>query len=210
MSALLGLLLTGTLAAPVTTFWVERDQRTLRLSTDLAPLFDAALRRRLRSGLTTTIFLDLSLDTHESGATVGALRRLVRVRWDLWDERLTVHHDLPAAATVTYRSVDVFLTDFGRFRAIPIAADVPTDGAVFRVVARVEINPLSAEQLARMRRWLVEPSGGAWSLDPLGSGLLGSFVRLFHNLKPGAAERVLRASGHPFRADRLPFYRRTP
>ena len=39
------LLLAWVLAAPPVTFWVERDQQTLRLTTDLAPLFDARLRR---------------------------------------------------------------------------------------------------------------------------------------------------------------------
>lgn len=201
------LLLAWVLAAPPVTFWVEREQEALRLTADLAPLFDAQLRRRLTSGLTTTLFLDVSLDAHETGASRGAIRRLVRARWDLWEETLTVHHDVPVTPTSTYRSIDAFLADFGRLRAATIATGVPTDERVFRVTTRVEVNPLSAEQLAQMRRWLVEPVAGAWSLDPLGSGLLGSFVRLFHNLKPGVAERVLRASGHPFRADRLPFYR---
>ena len=107
------LLLAWVLAAPPVTFWVERDQQTLRLTTDLAPLFDARLRRRLTSGLTTTLFLDVSLDTHEGGVSRGAVRRLVRARWDLWEETLTVHHDVPASATVTYKSVDAFLSDVG-------------------------------------------------------------------------------------------------
>ena len=203
------LLLAWVLAAPPPTFWVEREQETLRLTADLAPLFDASLRRRLTSGLTTTLFLNVTVETHETHETVGAFRRLLRARWDLWDETLTVHHDL-ARATVSYRSIDAFLADIGRLAAVPIASDIPIDPSVFRIHARLELNPLSAEQLANMRRWLVEPSGGAWSLDPLSSGLLGSFVRLFHNLKPGVAERVVSASGHPFRADRLPFYAPKP
>ena len=200
------LVCTLVLAASNASFWVEREQTTLRVTADLRSLFDQQLRRRLTSGLTTTLFLDVQVQAIDDDSTVGAVRRLVRVRWDLWGETLQVHHDLPASESTRHPSVAAFLADFAQLRAAPIATEVPADPAVYRVTTRLEVNPLSGEQLARMRRWLLD-TGGFWSLDPLGSGLLGSFVRLFHNLTPGVAERVLRAEGPPFRGDRLPFHR---
>ncbi len=202
-------LLALVLGAPQPRFWVEREGEALFLSADLSPMVDPDLRRRLHSGLTTTLFVDVALVTHEDEDRVGGIRRLARVRWDLWAEVLTVEHELPDARTETHPSVDAFLGSFLRLQAAPLADDIATDESVYRVRTRVEVNPVSAEQLGRMRRWLTRP-GGVWALDPLGSGLLGSFVRLFHNLKPGAAERVLTVVGHPFRGDRLPFVQRRP
>lgn len=206
MSALASIaarLLLVALCALPTRPWLERDGAALVISVDLAPMFDEALRARLTSGLTTTLRLRLELrDTDD--AIVGFGWRVAQVRWDLWDEALTAVIDTPAGPeAATYPSVDAFVAAFARLDRIPIAAGVPRDARVLRPVLRLEINPVSAEKLARMRRFLTSPEGTV--IDPFGSGLLGSFVRLFDNLKPGSAERVSTLTGQPVRADRLPF-----
>ncbi len=201
------LLLCWLLAAPNHQLWVEREGEALRLSADFSAFFDADLRRRMRSGLTTTLFLDVQLAAFADGETRGAVRRLARARWALWDEQLEVVHEGPLGSrTRAYRSLDDFISAFARLSSAPIASAVHKDEALYQIRARLEVNPLSAEQMREMRKWL---SSGAQPsrLDPFSSSLLGSFVRFFHNLKPGVAERVLRARGRPFRADRLPSWR---
>ncbi|MEZ4435071.1 MAG: hypothetical protein R3F65_21915 [bacterium] len=183
--------------------WLERDGAAIVLSVDLAPLFDDALRTRLQSGLSTTLRLRVEL-RDEDDAVVGFGWRVARVRYDLWDETLTAVVDTPQGPhTATHPSIDAFVTAFARLDRVPLAAGVPRDARVIHPVLRLEINPVSAEKLARMRRWLTSPEGTV--IDPFGSGLLGSFVRLFDNMKPGIAERVLTLAGQPVRADRLPY-----
>ena len=201
---MIALALAVLLAAPPTVPWVERDGASLRLSADVTGLFDDDLRRRLRSGLSTTLRLRVELRDVDSDEIVGFSWRVARVRWDLWDERLTAVIETPAQVrTDTYADLNRFATAFAVFDGVTIALGVAADQRVYRPRIQLEVNPVSAEQMARMRRWLSAPDGQA-ALDPFGSGLLGSFVRLFDNLKPGAAERVLTVDGVPARADRLP------
>lgn len=187
-------------------FWVERKGPDLHARAQLHALFDSALRRQLSSGLTSTLHLRLEVRRHPDGEQVGGTWRLVRARWDLWDEQITAIIDSPKGSrTEMYPSVDAFVQSFAQIEGT-VALRIPNDDKVYRLSALLEVNPLSPSQLARMRRWLASPDAGT-ALDPLGSGLMGSFVHLFDNLKAGHAERTIRAQGHPFRGDRLPFWK---
>jgi hypothetical protein len=203
------LLLAALLAPAQPTSWVERDGTALHATIDLRPWFAAAasgergLRERLTSGLTVRLRFWLELHNQEDELVAVSWRR-IRVRWHLWDERFTtVIEDPHRAATPAFTSIDELVETIGRFDAVELAATVPRDPSVYTVVTIVEVNPVTTEQAARMRRWLANPRSAA-SLDPLGGGLMGSFVRFFDNLKPGPVEarRVFRSP--PFRADRLP------
>lgn len=189
--------------------WLERDGAAVVLSVDVGPLFDAELRTRLQSGLSTTLRLKLELREIDDGAIVGFGWRVARVRWDLWDEKLSAVVDDPAGVREqVWPSIDAFIESFAAIERVPVAAAVPSDPRVVQAHLRLEVNPVSADKLARMRRWLSSPEGTV--SDPFASGVLGSFVRLFDNLKPGIAERVLTATGQPVRADRLPYILRRP
>lgn len=187
-------------------FWLERGDGALLASADLRPLIDADLRRRLTSGLTTTLVLRLDLRTADE-TLVGGTLQVARARWDLWHEQVTAIIDGPEGSrTETYASVNLFLNTFAQIRSRPVAPLVASDPALYRLHARLAVNPLSDAQLARMRRWLARSPDGA-GLDPLNGTLLGSFVRFFDNLKPGVAEREIVALGPFVRGDRLPIYR---
>ncbi|MEZ4474672.1 MAG: hypothetical protein R3F60_28575 [bacterium] len=205
MTALLALLVG--LAAPPAALWIERDGADLRLSSDLSGLLDAPLAHRLGSGLTTTLHLRVEIRRHPDGELAGDTWRGARVRWELWEEKVTAVVDGPDGSRVgTWPSVAAFVADFGRVEGVVVARGVAADDQTLRATARLEVNPLTADQVARMRSWLASPRADA-ALDPLSGSLLGSFARFFDNLRPGVAERVIVVEGHPFRADRLPFFR---
>ena len=198
-------LLLVVLAAPSQTPWLERDGETIRVSFDLRTLFDPPLRRRLQSGLSTTLRLHCRLQRLTDETTVGTAWRIARVRWDLWDEQLSAAIDTPQGAKVSvFTSLDAFITTFAKVEGEIVAAGVAEDQQVYRARVRLEVNPVSAQQMAWIRRWLSDSAESA-ALDPLGSGLLGNFVRLFDNLKLGEAERTIQVDGRPVRADRLPY-----
>ena len=200
------LLLIWALAAPNPTFWAERDGTTLRCNADLRAMGDAALEEKLRSGLTTTLRLHIQLVHIESEEIRGQIVRRARARWDLWDEALYVELEQPGGGVAQSRFTDAgdFLSELTAFKGSALAREIPITPAVYKIQAVLKINPLPEAQLAQTRRWMWANSEGG--LDPLARGLFGSFVRLFENLKTGAAERTLKAEGAPFRADRLPFY----
>ena len=58
----------------------------------------------------------------------------------------------------------------------------------YRVAWIVELNPVSKELLAQVRKWLSRPREGG-PID--GESYFGSFVSLFVNRKVGDAEKVL-------------------
>ena len=93
MTALLAL--AALLAAPPSALWIERDGADLRLSSDLSSLLDDALARRLQSGLTTTLHLRVAIRPHPDGDPAGDTWRGARVRWELWDEKVTAVIDGP-------------------------------------------------------------------------------------------------------------------
>ena len=79
---------------------------------------------------------------------------------------------------------------------VPIAraADIPyEDHHVLAIEA--ELNPVSQQTLAEVRRWLTQGTGGG--LDRGGS-FFGSFVSVFVNPKVAAADRVIRIQSQPF------------
>jgi hypothetical protein len=76
---------------------------------------------------------------------------------------------------------------------------LPT-GQLFVLKLVAELNPVSKETLAEVRRWLSQGNGGG--LDR-GGTLFGSFVSVFYNPKIADADRVMRIRSQPF-------YRPTP
>lgn len=201
---MVALLVFVALLAPRPTLWPERRGDAVHVVADLTAFFDAALERRLKSGLTTRLRLTIQLRSMADAVFLGAAFRNARARWDLWEERLTVIiDDADGARTLTFTSIDAFTQAFGKLDT-PVAYGLLSDATVMQLSGRMEVNPLSAEEASKARRWLASPTASS-ALDPLSSGLLGSFVRLFDNLKPGVAERVLEHAGQPFRADRIPY-----
>ena len=200
------LLLVVALLTPKPWFWVERGPAGIMVSADLTGLFDAALARRLTSGLTTTLTTRLALRQHDDPSIHGEWQQTARVRWDLWAETLVVQIAGAPPPPRQYPSAQAFADELLKFRGIRIADDLPLDSTVYELHATLEVNPMTGEQLARTRRWLGDNQRST-GLDPQDRGLLGSFVRLFENFKPARAERTLRAKGRPFRGDRLPMRR---
>ena len=84
------------------------------------------------------------------------------------------------------------VTTLTRFPVAPL--DSLPVGKVFFVGLIVEVNPVSEELLAEVRRWLAKDA----DQSKADSSFFGTFVSIFVNPKIPVADRVLRLRSQPF------------
>lgn len=170
---------------------------TLYVTTDVTGVFDKAAYDRLEDGLSSTVVIRLWVYP-AGGKRPVAFQLLHReVVYDLWGEIYEVALTGPAGRRlyrVKYKAEALKLVTGLDQVAIADVADIPYDKN-FELAIIAELNPVSAETMAEVRRWLSDGTGGG--LDRGGS-FFGSFVSVFVNLKVPDADRVLRLKSQPF------------
>jgi len=172
---------------------VVRDPATkaLRVSFGFQDVADAAVHRKLQSGLTTVVVLAAAVfeaggnDTPVQGTGVW---QSCRVTFDVWDE---VYRIQMVRSEGNQNTVAVNLK--GVLRRCAEATDIVVLGALvpgrsYFLAATVEVNPVSQDLLEQIRRWVSRPPGSS-SATP-GESLFGSFVGLFV-ARIGKADRTL-------------------
>jgi hypothetical protein len=176
------------------------DQRTLEVrfeggaadvSYSVADFADAAVRRRLSTGVTQTLVVRTYAYEAGSTAPLAVAVRSCRVTFDPWPENFRVHEQSESVDRV------VELASIDEVIAHCLVADHVRVGGAGTFVGRhgnqitfgvvVELNPLTPDAVQRIRRWLARPEGGASPDD----AFFGSFVSLFVNRGIGEAERTL-------------------
>ncbi len=175
---------------------VERGD-LLHATASISKLFDRSAYEALSSGFSSTVVVRIWVFPRDSTEPV-AFRLLHRdVLYNLWDDVYELKLDGPGGRRVVrvQRKSEAFklLTEIVD---LPVArlVDLPV-GRVFLLAMEVELNPVSKETLAEVRRWLTQGTGGG--LDRGGS-FFGSFVSVFVNPKIAEADRVLRIQSQPF------------
>lgn len=182
---------------PVTRMrFIERGPN-LTVTTSIGKLFDSEGYEALESGLPATVVVRLWIFRADSTEPVAFQLLQRRIVYDLWDEVYQVRLDGPGGRRtmkVKFRAEALRLVT--SLEAVPIAAlaDLPA-GEIFSLALVAELNPVAAETLAEVRRWLSQGQGGG--LDR-GGAFFGSFVSVFVNPKLAEADRVLRLRSQPF------------
>ena len=141
-------------------------------------LSDPEIIKKLSSGLPMVIAMRAYVYREGQDTPITLAPRVCRVVYDLWDEVYRVHVSEPE------RERDQAAVLDGVFRLCAEARDLPlvrrglldSKEAYFLAVV-VDVNPVSAEIVDQMRRWMSRPTGSA-GLGP-GDALFGSFVQLF-------------------------------
>jgi hypothetical protein len=163
----------------------------------IGKLFDTAAYEALNTGIPSTVVIRIQIAPRTSDAPVAEQLIQRSVVYDVWDEIYTLRLDQPGGRKtlkVKYRAEALkWLTTMDD---LPVAklATLPID-QVFVLKMVVELNPVSKETLAEVRRWLSQGNGGG--LDR-GGAFFGSFVSVFYNPKIADADRVLRIRSQPF------------
>ncbi len=181
------------------------DGTRLAFAVDYADLVDNALRRRLESGLATTVVARAYL-VREGAAGAEALAvQTVRTAYDLWDEvYVTEITDEAGPRVFRDKSRDEAARRLSALQLPLVERARLLAGERYRVAVIVELNPVSPALLAQVRKWLSRPREGD-SLDRGGGdSYFGSFVSLFVNRKVGEAEKVLRFRTPSFSTGELP------
>ncbi|HEX5064119.1 MAG TPA: hypothetical protein VFV99_32305 [Kofleriaceae bacterium] len=176
--------------------FVERGDQ-LTTTGNIAKLFDQAAYEQLSSGFASTIQIGTAVYPKGSKEPIAVRVELRTVVYDLWDEQYVIRIEGQAGKRtrkVKYRAEALkIITAIDDF---PVAnlADIPYED-VFYLNVTAQLNPVSKETLAEVRRWLSQGTGGG--LDR-GGVFFGSFVSVFVNPKIADADRVLRIRSQPF------------
>lgn len=161
------------------TYSFDAKRTSLRVSVSYRDIVDATVRKQLTSGLPTTIVMRGWVFKETGGDAVALTVKSCRVLYDLWDEvfQLTVSTpgspDKPDVAL----NLEGVLRKCAEARELPLSApeDYPKEPLFFAAI--VEVNPVSPEMVAQVKRWVSRPTGA--SSTSLGGALFGSFVGLF-------------------------------
>lgn len=176
--------------------FTERGDRILVTGT-INKLFDAEAYEALRSGFESTVLIRLWVFPRGGSEAVGFQVLTRKVVYDIWDEVYQVQLEGPRGReklTVKHQAEALKLLTAIEAEPIAEASALPVgDHHVLIVVA--ELNPVSEETLAEVRRWLTKGSGGGLER---GGGVFGSVVSVFVNPKVAKADRVLRLRSQPF------------
>lgn len=164
----------------------------------IGKLFDRGGYEALGSGIPSTVVIRIQIAPQDSDTAVAEDLIKRSVVYDVWNEVYKLELEQPGGRkdelSVKFRAEALkWLTAIDDLPVAPLAV-LPVD-KVFVLKMVVELNPVSKETLAEVRRWLSQGNGGG--LDR-GGAFFGSFVSVFYNPKIADADRVLRIRSQPF------------
>jgi hypothetical protein len=174
----------------------------LVISVGLQDLFGPAERQHLTSGFSTRVLIRVALQdaSREQGEPVALAVQRAEIVYDIWDERFSVRvtRGLGAELRAIAATADEAIWRATALWQFPIAdANRLRPNGRYVVLVRGDLNPISEDLLADVRRWLVQPARGQRRLGA-GDSFFGSFVSIFVNPRIDDSERQVRFVSQPF------------
>ncbi len=163
---------------------------------DLSAAFPARTERDFGNGLTNVVAIYVSVVRDGSRAPVAIHGRVVEILFDVWEETYSVTVKEPRAP----QGVRHVLRDFAalrRFlseaRAVDLGPVRALPASPYHLEARVEVNPVSREQLQRTREYIANPAAGTRTSGGTRSvlGAVASF--LLREPDPGSDVHLFRS-----------------
>ena len=174
----------------------------LQISVGLQDLFGPTERQHLTSGFSTRILIRVALQdaSTDDREPVSLAVQRAEIVFDIWDEKFSVRVTrglgaelralAPNADEAIWRATVLWqfpIAETGRLRP----------GGRYVVLVRGDLNPISEDLLADVRRWLVQPARGQRKLGA-GDSFFGSFISIFVNPRIEDSERQVRFTSQPF------------
>jgi len=183
-------------ASPLPVQLAARSGR-LVATVDLSAAFPASLEREVGNGLTNVVAIYVAVVPAGGRHPVLLYGRVADIRYDVWEENYGITVKDPHVP----QGVRLVLADFAALRRFlsdgrdldlgPVTL-VP-DGA-FVVEARVEVNPVSREQLQRTREFIANPAAGTRGGQGSSRSVLGAMASfLLREPDPGTDVYLLRS-----------------
>lgn len=172
----------------------------LTVSVGLQDLFGPPERERLTSGFSTRVLIRVALQDEAEGETLAHAVLRAEIVFDIWDERFSVRttHGLGAERRVMAKTADLAIWHATALIHFPVTeAWRLRQGTRYTVLVRGDLNPISEDLLADVRRWLVLPARGERRIGA-GDSFFGSFVSIFVNPHIEDSERQVRFMSQPF------------
>jgi len=174
----------------------------LLISVGLQDLFGYSERQHLTSGFSTRILIRVALQdaTADEGEPVALAVQRAEIVYDIWDEKFSVRvtRGLGAELRALAPSADEAIWRATALWQFPIADTSRLQaGGRYVVLVRGDLNPISEDLMADVRRWLVQPARGQRRLSA-GDSFFGSFVSIFVNPRIEDSERQVRFVSQPF------------
>ncbi len=183
-------------ALPVLEVRLAGRNARLRASIDLTAAFPASLEREVGNGLTNVVGVYVSVLPAGGGQPALIYGRVIEILFDVWEETYVVTIKDPHLP----QGIRLVLADFAALRRF-LSEERDLDlGPVsllpkgaFVVEVRVEVNPVSKEQLQRTREFIANPAAGSRGSGGSRSvlGAMASF--LLREPDPGSDVRLYRS-----------------
>jgi Domain of unknown function (DUF4390) len=180
---------------------VERGNMLLA-SVGLQDLFTATERERLTSGFSTRVLVRVFLRREGDPEPVAVAFQRAEIVYDIWDERfrIRVTRGPGSDRTIEAPTPEGAIAAATTLWQFPIADQTQLDpGHRYFLAVRGDLNPLSQELQAEVRRWLRQPAG-AQRRPGAGGGdsFFGSFVTVFVNPQIDDSEHQVRFISQTF------------
>jgi hypothetical protein len=190
--------------APVAARVAARNGR-VEGALDLSSVFVPSLERELGNGLTNVVALYVAVVPEVGGPPVALFGRVVEILYDVWEETYAVTVKDPRRpqgvrfVLPSFAALRAFLSDERELDLGPVAALPP---GRFVLEARVEVNPVSKEQLQRTREYIANPAAGARTSGGGSRSVLGA-VASFLLREPDPGSDVHRFRSRAFAASEV-------
>jgi len=179
--------------------FAQKDGKLL-VSATFRDIYDEQLLRDLGSGFSQLIFVRLYVYAEGEDQPVWLTVATYLGAYAQWDEEYLIRvRDPTGERNIKEKARAIAVADMttiGDLPVCPISALVPGRG--YFIGAIVEVNPVTPELVAEVRKWLTRPRGGQVGTD----SLFGSFVSIFANPKVPEADKTVRFRSQPFSVQR--------
>lgn len=170
--------------------WDSPARNRLYVNVSFRDAMDGSIQEKLRRGLPTTIVMTATVRTPTSDAPLATTAQSCKITWHVWEEAYQLEIARPGERRPMAWSptIEGVIRRCGEARGLLIAtrAQVPL-GAALYLDASIQVNPVSSDVLARIKRWVSRPSGTGIAAP--GDALFSTFTGLFLQ-RIGRAERV--------------------
>jgi hypothetical protein len=131
---------------------------------DLSGAFPPALEKEVGNGLTNVVAIYVAVVPARGGGPALLYGRVVEILFDVWEEAYSVtvkDPHVPQGVRLVLRDFDALQRFLAQERDLDLGPSALLPKGGFVVEARVEVNPVSKEQLQRTREFIASPSGSA-------------------------------------------------